>query len=230
MNQNPVPCDRREAIKRLGIVASGASMLTVAGCTQMLAGTSRLLWGEPKLPAEFTTLTKVDLSKGLKKVLVICSTPEAIDTDVSTLRLDIVDGVTRQMELNGVKVIKPDLVADWMDSHGSGSMDPQEIAQEFETDYIAWIDVQSFDLREPNSPKLLRGHTSGYIRVFKVEGEGEQRRALKVYQREFALTYPQHQPISEQGKSSIVFHKEYVLRVCSLLAERFYDHRVGNSF
>jgi hypothetical protein len=205
-------------------------MLPVLGCSKMLVGGGKILFGDPKLPSEFTTLTREDLSKGNKTVLVVCSTPEAVEADVSTLKLDLIDGVTRRMKLHGVKIINPDQVANWLDEHGGIGSDLQELARDFETDYIAWIDVQSFDLREPNSPKLLRGHTSGYIRVFKVEEEAGERQALKVYQTEFALTYPQHQPLSEQGRSATVFHKEYVDYLCNLLAERFYNHRPGTNF
>ena len=230
MNQRSFQFCRREALTRLGVVVGGLSVATTSGCSKLLLGTGKILFGDPKLPAEFTTLTKEDLTTGAKTVLVVCSTPESVDQDISTLKLDLIDGVTRRMKLHGVRIINPDRVADWIDEHGGVSSDPQELATDFETDYIAWIDVQSFDLREPNSPKLLRGHTTGFIRVFKVDEDAGQRRALKVYQTEFSMTYPQHQPISEQGRSSVVFHKEYVARLCDLLSERFYNHRPGTNF
>ncbi len=230
MNHRSSQIRRREALIQLSLAAGGLSAVSIVGCSKLLLGTGKILFGDPKLPAEFTTLTKEDLTKGTKTVLVVCSTPESVDADISTLKLDLIDGVTRRMKLQGVKIINPDRVADWIDEHGGANSDPQELARDFETDFIAWIDVQSFDLREPNSPKLLRGHTTGFIRVFKVDDEGGQRLALKVYQTEFAMTYPQHQPMSEQGRSAVVFHKEYVARLCDLLAERFYNHRPGTNF
>ena len=134
------------------------------------------------------------------------------------------------MKLHGVKIINPDRIADWIDEHDGGVSDPQLLAQDFDTDYIAWIEVQTFSLREPNSHNLLRGQTSGYIRVARIEDFGGQRRAMMAYNREFAMTDPEHQPVSETGRSAIVFHKEYLSRLCDLLAERFYNHRPGKSF
>lgn len=230
MNQPQFGMTRRESLRRIGLLASGVYMISTVGCSQILLSAGKILFGDPKIPAEFTTLTKQNLANGTKTVLVVCSTPESVESDLSTLKIDIIDGVTRRLKLHGVRIINPDKVADWIDEHGGVNSDPQELAQDFETDYIAWIDVQSFDLREPNSPKLLRGHTTGYIRVFKVEEDNSQRRALRVYQTEFSMTYPQHQPIAEQGRSAIVFHKEYLARLCDLLSERFYDHRPGSSF
>lgn len=235
MNERSSIESRRKAVRLLVGIGGGMSALTTVGCFKMMVGTGKMLFGDPKMPAEFTKLTSVDLSKGTKTVLVICSTPESVDEDVSTLRYDLVKGITRRLKLNGVKVINPDRIAEWMDDNDGVSITEfsgnvtgvSELARDFETDYIAWIDVQKFYLHEPNSTKLLRGHTSGYIRVFKVDDHGGQRSALKIYQNEFALTYPQLQGISEEGRSMIVFQNDYLNNLCTHLAERFYDHRPG---
>ena len=163
-------------------------------------------------------------------VLVVCSTPESVEAETSTLKLDLIDGVTRRMKLNKVKIINPDRVAEWLEEQSGTSIDLQKLDRDFDTDYIAWIEVQTFGLREPNSPKLLRGSTTGYIRVARIEEFDGKRRAIMAYTREFALTYPQHQPLSENSRSSIVFHKQYVSELCDMLAERFYNHRPGTSF
>lgn len=230
MNEPWFPCPRREAIRQLAAVAMGWTFVSTLGCSKMLVGSGKLLFGDPKLPSEFTTLTKVDLTKGSKTVLVVCSTPEGVEDEVSTLKLDLIDGVTRRMKLQGVRIINPDRVVDWMDEHDGNFSDPQELARDFDTDYIAWIDVQAYTLHEPNSPRLLRGQTTGFIRVYKVDEQNGQRVTLRIYEREFALIYPQHQPISDQGRGIEVFQKDYMKHLCDLLAERFYDHRPGISF
>ncbi len=230
MNDRSFQPVRREALGKLSAIVGGLSLLPFLGCSKMIVGGGKILFGDPKITSEFTTLTREDLSKGTKTVLVACSTPEFVEAETSTLKLDLIDGVTRRMKLHGVKIINPDRVAEWIDEHGGIGSDLQELARDFETDYILWIDVQSFGLREPNSPKLLRGQTTGFIRVARVEDNGGQRQAIMAYTREFAMTYPQHQPMSETGRSSIVFHKEYVAHLCDMLAERFYNHRPGTNF
>jgi len=221
---------RRDALRKLSGIACCVAMVSTTGCSKILLGGGKVLFGDPKIDSEFTKLTKVDLCKGDKTVLVVCSTPESVDADNSSLRLDLIDGVTHRMKLNGVKIINPNRVADWLESRDSSVPDLQQLAQDFETDYIAWIEIQTFTLREPNSQNLLRGQTSGFIRVARIEDFSGQRRAMMAYTREFAMTYPEHQPVSETGRSAIVFHKEYVARLCDLLAERFYNHRPGKSF
>ena len=191
---------------------------------------SKMLTGDPLIPAEFKSRTRVDLAKGKVTVLVVCTTPNSVESDLATLKYDLIDGVARRMKLNGVKVINPDLVASWIDEHGDVGTNPSDMARDFDADYIIHIDVESFGLREPSSPKLLRGQSTGFVRVFKVEESGPQRLAHNVYSTEFTSTYPTHQPISEQGRTALTFQKDYVDRVCDQLAEKFYDHRPGTDF
>ena len=47
-------------------------------------------------------------------VLVVCTTPTSVESDLATLKYDLIDGVARRMKLNGVKVINPDLVASYL--------------------------------------------------------------------------------------------------------------------
>ena len=232
MNENSIPIRRRDAIEKLVGGMAALSTLSVSGCTRILLGSGKILFGDPKIQAEFTKLTNEDLTNGKKTVLVVCSTPESVEDDVSTLKLDIIDGVTRRLTLNRVKTIHPDRVTEWIDEHDSIFNERQlnEVAKDFDTEYIVWIDVHDFRLQEPNSQKLLRGHTSGYIRVYKVKEEFDQKVAQRRYQTEFSLNYPEHQAVSAEGRSLSVFHKDYVNHLCDLLAERFYDHRRGSHF
>jgi hypothetical protein len=227
MNENTKRVDRRTAFKHVGSVAVAAIAATNLGCSRFLLGTGKILFGDPTNQAEFTTLTRTDLTKGDKTLLVICSTPESVESETSNLKVDLIDGVTRRLKIHGVKIINPDKVAEWLDDHGGYRINIDKLAHDFETDYIAHINVQTFSLREPNSVKLLRGTTTGVIHVFKIEDFGGQRQALSVYTREFSMNYPEHQPISETNRSAINFNKEYMAKLSEILAERFYNHRPG---
>ena len=223
------PPSRRFILQALGAGLCGAIATALPGCSLgVMFG--KMIHGEPLVPAQFRTMTQTDLTKGKHTVLVVCSAPDSVDSEHSALSYDVIDGVTRRMKLHGIKVVNPDLVASWIDEHGGIGSDPTDLANEFDTDYIVFIDVQSFSFREPNSPKLLRGQSTGYVRAFEVIEIGKHRRVQNVYGSEFTSTYPKHQPVSEQGRSSQIFQKEYLDRFCDLLAEKFYDHRVGGDF
>lgn len=227
MNEDfQLPPTRRMILKALGVGVCGVLATAVPGCSLgVMFG--RMVMGEPLIPSDFHKMTNEDLTKGKHTVLVVCSAPDSIDTDHSTLAYDVIDGVTRRMKLHGVKVINPDLVASWIDENGGVGTDPTELATEFHPDYIVSIEIQSFSYREPNSPKLLRGQSTGYIRAFAITEVGGHVRAQNVFIREFTSTYPRHTPVSEQGQSSLIFQKQYMDRFCDMLGEKIYDHRPG---
>jgi len=201
-------------------------MATVPGCSLgVMFG--KMLKGDPLVPSEFRSMTRQDLTKGKQKVLVICNAPESVDSENSTLAYDIIDGVTRRMRLHGVDVVNPDLIASWLDENGSQGLNLSELAAEFDCDFIVSIEVQAFSFREPNSPKLLRGQASGFVRAYEVTEIDGQRRVNNVYGAEFSSIYPRHQPVSEQGRSSQIFQKEYMDRFCDMLGEKFYDYSPG---
>jgi hypothetical protein len=196
----------------------------LSGCSLGVMA-QRMLTGDPLVPSQFKAMTGTDLSRGKHKVVVICSTPSSVEADLSTLNLDLIDGITRRMKVHGVEVVSPDKVARWIDDNGGVVADPNAMAGAFDADYVAWIDLHTFSIREENSPKLLRGRSQGYVRVYQVERMNGDKVALAAFNAEYTTVYPQHQPVSENGRSALLFQKEFVDRVCDELAEKFYDHR-----
>lgn len=198
-----------------------------SGCSLFVMG-QRMLTGDPMSKSEFKMFTKVDLTKGKHKLLVICSTRDSIDADVSTLKFDLVDGIIRQLRRDGVDVVNPDAVTNWMDDHGGPPRDPSDLARDFEdVDYIAWIDVDRFTFKEDNSETLLRGRSQGMVRVYQVTETDGARMASSVFNKEFTSVYPQHQPISEVNRSEEIFRRDFVRRVCDQLVHKFVDYRPG---
>jgi hypothetical protein len=212
--------------RQMGLGIAAIACLGLSGCSLFLMG-QKMFFGDPLVKAEFTTFTRVDLTKGKHKLLIVCSTPEAVDTELSTLKLDIMDGVTRRLKTEGIKVVDPDKVAAWLDEHGGLPKDPSDLAHDFEVDYIAWIDVERFSYIEENSVRLLRGRAQGTLKVYRVSELDGERMAAAVFTKEFTTVYPTHQPISEVSRSAEIFRRDFTHRLCDQLAHKFYDYRPG---
>ena len=219
---------RKLSFPKMGLMCVALGCLCLSGCSLMLMG-QRMFFGDPLIKSEFKTFTHVDLTKGKHKLMVLCTTPNAIDEELSTLNLDVIDGVTRQLKREGVDVIDPDLIANWLDRHGGLPEDLSELVQEkkMRADYIALIEVQSFSYREESSADLLRGRSRGFLHVYRVDKLDEQWMATSVFKKEFTSVYPTHQPISELSRSSEIFRREFTQRLSDQLAHKFYDYREG---
>ncbi len=228
-NANSFPHPLQPGNRPVSLLLCTVLACALSGCSLgVMFG--KMIKGEPLRTAEFHAMTGVDLGEGKHKIAVVCSTPASVESDLSSLNFDLIDGITRRLKVHGVDVVDPDVVAKWIDDSGGVVTDPTAMVNAFDADFVAWIDIDTFSMREDDKSKLLRGRTNGFVRVFKVEQVGDSKVALSAFNSEFTSIFPSHQPISELSRSLISFQKEYIDRLCSELAIKFYDHRPGENF
>lgn len=197
---------------------SGCSLFVMAG---------KMFFGDPLQTCEFSKTTKVDLAEEQKKVLVVCSTPESIRSDYPSLNYDLLEQVTYRLRRNDIDVLDTGKVATWLDDNGGVWNDVDELAENFEVDYIIHVDIDEFDYREPNSPNLLRGKTFGNISAYEVQELDGAKRALQVFTSEYTSEYPIHMPVSVEAESPEVFRKKYKDRIADQIGRFFHNYRVG---
>lgn len=194
---------------------SGCSLFVMAG---------KMLFGDPKIACSFKKATKTDLEKEGHRVLIVCSSPDSIKGEFPSVDIDLLDGVTRRLKVRGIKVVDPDNVASWLDDHGGSWDDLGEMAEHFKADFVVHMDISKFTCMEDNSPSLLRGQAEGRVHTYKITDGASGKQSSEVMDQEFTSTHPTGYPVSIEKKSAKVFHQEYIDRVCTQLAQLFYDH------
>ncbi len=200
--------------------------LAVSGCSLgVMAG--KMLFGDPLITCEFTSRTKIDLSKDKKKVLVVCSTPESIRSDYPSLNYDLLEQITYGLHRHEIEVMDTGEVATWLDDNGGVWNDVDELAENFDADFIIHVDIDEFDYREPNSPNLLRGKAFGTVSAYEVKEMDGGKRALEVFTSEYTSEYPSHMPVSIESESPTVFRKKYLDRIADQIGRFFYNYRAG---
>lgn len=209
------------------LLLAAALLGSVGGCSLgVMAG--RAIFGDPKLASEFRTRTGIDLTKEEKKLLVVVRTPSSIEGELPSLDLDLIDAVSRKLKVHGVQIVNPDDVAKWIDKNGGRFDHPSELAREFDTDFIAIIDVDTFSLRDPGSPNLFHGSASGQMQVFEVREVAGTKEAQQVFAGNFRNQYPPHGPVPADSLSSKMFEKRFIDNLSDRLGSRFYDYRLGD--
>lgn len=200
-----------------------------AGCSLgVMAG--KAIWGDPKSVSEFRSRTGTDLTKGDKTLLVIVQTPQSVENELPSLDLDLIDAITRRLKLHGVKVVEPDRVAKWIDTNGGYFDHPTELAQKFDTDYIAVIDIEQFTFHDATSPNLYHGEAAGQVQVYEVRDVAGSKQAQQVFGANFRNQYPQHGPVPVDQLSPKMFQKRFIDNLSDRLGSRFYDYRIGDEF
>jgi hypothetical protein len=142
-------------------LAAAFLVANFSGC-QIVIGVLQILNGFPKTTCEFTAWTKKRLSEKGKRVIVVCSSPSAAQTEEPALDLDVIAVVSRRLKADNVTVVDPHKVTTWIDDNGgiTESTDLAPIGVEFAADYIILFRFTDFGYLEPNSPGMFRGHAS----------------------------------------------------------------------
>ena len=121
----------------------------------------KMIQGDPVQTAAFKARTNVDLIKSDKKVLILCSTPESIESDFPALDSNIPERVNRLLKRQGIQLVDRRKVTRWFNEIGGEWDDIQEVAQEFDADYIILYEVNSASIRESGSKNMFRGRYAG---------------------------------------------------------------------
>ena len=147
-----------------------------------------------------------------------------------SLDLDIIDAVSRRLQIENVDVVDPHKVGTWIDDNGgikeSTKLDP--IGVKFNADYIILIKFNSFGYREDHSPNLYRGHASYkvvVVEMVKDEHAKSGKRAKMLYSHAFGSKHPANRPVAvEEVGTPELFKSQYMARLSQDLARLFVDY------
>lgn len=209
-------------------VLAAAALCSLTGCS-MFVMTGKMLFGNPRLPCAFRSATGINVADGEKKVVVVCSTPEAVKAEYPAAGFDLLEGVTQRLKREGVEVVSPDDVLTWIDNNGGDWGSPSELAERFQPDVIVHIKLERFTCREDNSPDMYRGRVNGVVVAYRVRTDDDGTHAERIFENDFLSVYPEHNPVAAGKKSARVFQQEYVGRVSAELARFFYDYHASET-
>lgn len=215
------------AILLMLVNCSGCSLFVMAG---------KALFGDPKVPAEFRTITGTDLTTGDDAVVIICSMPHGIQSAFPSLQIDVVDRVTRNLESRNIKVVPSGDVASWFDDHGEWG-DYSELAEAFDAQFVIHVDIREFHCRVPESENLLQGKSEGKVSVYQVSSSNQLPLTSKKYQapvslsfdRDFNLMFPTSYPVPRETRSEDLFVQGFMDRLALHISQHFYDYRMSET-
>jgi hypothetical protein len=204
----------------------GLTTLCVAlsGCQQFVV-LSYLLHGPPTVEPDFDSETGKSLSAPKKTVAVVCFAPKELQWKFPQLDDQLATAVAYRLGQNHIKVIHPDWVKAWTDSHPNWEK-AAEIGKAFDASYVIEIELASFSLHEGTSTTLYRGQTEAYVHVVEMDadtGEGE-----RIFTKELDFSFPTRVPRSSYDQSLNAFQKEYMSRLSERIGFLFYERFNGD--
>lgn len=185
---------------------------------------SKVILGDPEVPATFRTATGVSLEDGEKTIAIICLAPYGVTAANDTIKSDIQDQLRRRMVLRGIKVANDGDVAYALDDL-SETFAPQAIAKSMDVDYIVQVQVDSVSYNESEKSTLLRGRSQGVLQVFEVRGtrEAGDRHTIEVLRKEYRIEFPRSHPVSSSQTTQRDFAARFLQFLADDLGRHFYD-------
>lgn len=219
VSPRPSSRDSRRFWSRWASLALLAFPLAAGGCTPLL-GAIVLMKGFKTIPAEFGAM------KG-KRVVVLCTAELPVKLDSPDVDTELSRYIGERFRGENIKAVRHGEVADWLDTHPD-RLDQlndyrtiEEIATQFEADYVLVIHLKSLDLYEQGYRTLYQGRALASLEVYDLE-QGE-----RVWSGEHQATYPIGHPVPVDEMPESIFQAQFVKHLSQELGRYFYAHEPG---
>jgi hypothetical protein len=185
------------------------TLLLATGCTSALATAAWLIKG-PNVPPEFDGLKK-------KKVAVVCTAATQSVYAYPNVAKDLGRAVARQLQRNvkEIKLVPPQDVEEWMDSHQWTEY--PEIGQAVGAELLVAIDVNDFRLYKGQT--IFQGRADLTIRVFDC-ATGE----VLFERRPPEILYPPNHVVSTAEVRESDFRRDFIRVLADHIGRYFYPH------
>lgn len=222
-----MPVDLKRTLRASWMMVVILATSSLCGCSLfVMAGKS--LFGDPIVESPFSKAANVDLSKGMHEVLIVASTPETIKTEFPATTVDLIENVSRNLRISGVKVVNPNKVATWLDDNGGYWDDINQLANDFDVQYIIHLEIESLSLQEPNSPDMYQGHVSGTVYGYEVREGRREKAAHRIFHKAFDRKYPDGYPQLADRLSRDSFHRDLMDHVSTILSQMISNCRTSD--
>jgi hypothetical protein len=160
-----------------------------------------------------------------KRVAVICvsdSSAFGLGTDSLYLARDVSNLLRENVE--EIKLVRPDEIADWIDRHDWNEVDFAEVGRGVEADMVVAIELTSFSLYEGQT--LYRGRANVKVRVLDIQAGGEEVFSRRINE----ITFPTNGGYAATDSSENKFRATFLQVLAEQVARHFYDHDVWDQY
>ncbi|RJP38747.1 MAG: hypothetical protein C4547_04135 [Phycisphaerales bacterium] len=196
--------------------------LTAGGC-DLLKPLVFLGEHKQKVAAEFDKL------RNTRTAILVWAEPETL-FHYPNVRLELSAGIRGQLvsKLTGkesrVDIVDPAEVEDFVQRKRSAAIDPIAVGREFKCDYVVFVELLTFQIRDPDSPELLQARIEAAVSVHDVHADPDQPRRYTVSP--VTTIHPESGPVLMTPSNPLIVRQEAYRKFSEQVAGRFYDHTV----
>ena len=183
----------------------------------VLAGHSK------KVAAEFDKLAG-------KRVAVLVWTEPATLFDYPHVRFELAtyigDKLFAEMGQRnlGTQVVDPRDVEDYLQKNLDAQIDPYAVGRKFNADYVVYLELLEFQIRDAQAPQFLRGRIQASVSVHDIHAERESQRRYELTP--VQCVHPEEAPVLMSATNSPVIREATYRKFAEQVARKFYEHTI----
>lgn len=176
-----------------------------------------------RIPAEFDKLA------GTRVAVQVWTDPSTLfDYPYARLELATYLGDKLHAEMAqrnlAIEVVDPRDVEDFLQRNPEARIDPAATGKKFQANYVVYVEVASFQIRDPSEPQFLRGRINASVSVHDVAADARTARRYELTPVE--AVYPEDQPVLINATNSPMVREATYRKFAEMVARKFYEYTV----
>lgn len=129
--------------------------------------------------------------------------------------------LTRKLD---AEFVDPRDVIDFLQRNRATQVEPAEVGRHFDADYVVYVEVVRFQMRDPAHPQFLRGRIDASVTVHDVRADSDQLRRYELTPVE--NIYPEGGPIPLSATNSALLREATYRGFAERVARKFYEYKI----
>jgi len=115
-------------------------------------------------------------------------------------------------------------VVDYVQRNRAARIDPEAVGRHFDADYVIYIEVVRFQMREPEQPQFLRGRLDASVAVHDVRADTDQLRRYELAP--VQCVHPEGGPVPLTATNAALLREATYRAFAERVARKFYEHKI----
>ncbi len=197
------------------------AMLPMLGSCNLLTPIAVMGVHQKRIPPEFDKLA------GTRVAVQVWTDPSTLfDYPYARLELASYLGDKLHAEMGqrnqAVEVVDARDVEDFLQKNPDARINPLALGKRFKANYIIYVEVASFQIRDPAEPQFLRGRINASVSVHDVAADAREVRRYELTPVE--AVYPEEQPVLINATNSPMIREATYRMFAEMVARKFYEY------
>lgn len=208
---------------------SRAISSVILGLAAMMAGcnwlTPLIFVGEHKkeVAAEFNKLA------GKRVAILLWAPPETL-FDYQYARFELASYISDKLaaemtaQRSTIDIVDPRDVEDFIGKERGAELDPARVGKHFDADYVVYVELTLFQIRDPDQPQFVQGKISASVCVSDIRADPDTPQRFELAPVD--VICPERAPMVMSPTNSLTVREQTYRKFAEVVARKFYDYTV----